>query len=146
MFAAGGYSIDLKFWWYIHWPEEVQSKTIKYFTINKKDPTTGDLISINLLEFAVVIINYAAASYILSLCPPSMDNPYPVLLNWADNMTCNKWAIKSATTNLAGRGLSRLLCSLMLNNILGLNSDFIRGIHNIIADIISRVPYFRLPT
>ena len=66
MFAGGGYSLDLKFWWYIHWPEEVQSKTLKYFTFNKKDPTTGNLISIHLLEYAVVIINYSTASYVLS--------------------------------------------------------------------------------
>ena len=36
LFAGGGYSLDLKFWWYIHWPEEIQSKTLKFFTINKK--------------------------------------------------------------------------------------------------------------
>ena len=140
LFAGGGYSLDLKFWWYIHWPEEVHSKTLKFFTINKKDSSTGELISINLLEFAVVIINYATASYALSLRPSSATNPYPVLLNWADNMTANKWALKAATTNLAGRGLSRLFCALRLNNSLGLNTDFIPGHKNIIADRISRVP------
>ena len=48
--------------------------------------------------------------------------------------------IKAATTNLAGRGLSRLFCALRLNNPLGLNTDFIPGVKNIIADRISRVP------
>ena len=54
-------------------------------------------------------------------------------------MTAIIWAIKSATTNPAGRGLSRLLCALMLNNHLGLNTDFIPGRLNIVADRISRV-------
>ena len=48
LYAAGGYSLDLKFWWYTPWPSEIQSKTIKYFAVSKKDPFTGDLISINL--------------------------------------------------------------------------------------------------
>ena len=112
---------------------------MKYFTFNKKDPTTGNLISINLLEYDVVIINYAAASYVLSKLPPSMDNPYPVLLNWDDNMTANTWAMKSATTNPSDRCLSRLFCALRLNNPLGLNTDFIPGHLNTIADRISRV-------
>ena len=139
LFAGGGYSLDLKFWWYIHWPEEIQSKTLKFFTINKKDFSTRELISINLLEFVVVIINYTAASHVLSLRPLSVKNHYPLLLNWTDNTTANKWAIKSATTNIAGRGLSHLFCALRLNNPLGLNTDFIPGHLNTIADRISRV-------
>ena len=139
LFAAGGYSLDLKFWWYISWPPDIQSKTLKFFIITKKDPSTGDLISINLLEFAVVIINYAAATHALSLLPPSNRNPFPVLLNRADNMTANKWSLKAATTNLAGRSLSRLFCGLRLNNPLGLNCDFLPGHLNTIADRISRV-------
>ena len=26
MYAASGFSLDLKLWWYVHWPEEIQSK------------------------------------------------------------------------------------------------------------------------
>ena len=26
--AGGGYSMDLKFWWQIHWPEEIQERTL----------------------------------------------------------------------------------------------------------------------
>ena len=55
--AAGGYSIDLKFWWHIKFPLEVVFRTLKYLPDNK----SGKLISINVLEFVVVIIDYCAA-------------------------------------------------------------------------------------
>ena len=139
LYAGGGFSLDLHFWWYINWPLEIQCKTVKYFTVSKQDPSSGELVSINLLEFAVVIINYAAATHALSLSPPSGDNPYPTLLNWSDNMSANSWCNKAASSNLASRSLSRLLCSLRINNSLGLNTDFIPGIENIVADTISRL-------
>ena len=139
LYAGGGFSLDLGFWWYINWPQEIQSRTIKYFTVSKKDPSTGELVSINLLEFAVIIINYAAATHALSLLPSSKGNPYATLLNWADSMTANSWCHKAASSNLASRSLSRLLCILRINNSLGLNTDFIPGLDNIIADMISRL-------
>ena len=64
----------------------------------------------------------------------------PVFLNWADNTTANKGSMKSATINLAGRGLSHLFCDLRLNKSLGLKCNFIPGHLNKIADQISRVP------
>ena len=48
--------------------------------------------------------------------------------------------MKSATINLAGRGLSHLFCDLRLNKSLGLKCNFIPGHLNKIADQISRVP------
>ena len=139
LYAAGGFSLDLQFWWYIHWPEEIQQKTLKYYTIKSWDYTADKFVSINLLEYAAIIINYAAATHVLSTRGPNPRNPFPVLLNLADNMTANCWTQKTATSNLAGRGLARLFCALRLNNSLGLNSEFLAGLLNIIADAISRV-------
>ena len=28
--AAGGFSIDMGFWWYIEWPEQIRSRTLRY--------------------------------------------------------------------------------------------------------------------
>ena len=44
--AAGGYSLDMGFWWYIEWPESIKSQTLK-FIFNDAD---GKLISINALN------------------------------------------------------------------------------------------------
>ena len=142
LYAAGGFSLELRFWWYISWPSEIQQKTLKYYTIKSWDYSADKFISINLLEYAAIIINYAAASHVLSTRQPNPKNPYPVLLNLADNMSANSWTKKACSSNLAGRGLSRLFCSLRLNNSLGLNAEFIPGSSNTVADAISRVRPF----
>ena len=52
--GAGGYYISLGFWWHIAFPDKVIQRTLIY----KKDNTDGLLVSINVLEFITVIINY----------------------------------------------------------------------------------------
>jgi hypothetical protein len=52
--GAGGYSIELGFWWQpIDFPEEVKRWTLLF----KSDNNDGTLIPINVLEFVTVIIN-----------------------------------------------------------------------------------------
>ncbi len=55
--GAGGYCISLGFWWHIPFPEAVIQRTLK----RKKDNKDGLLISINVLEFVTVVVNYCAA-------------------------------------------------------------------------------------
>ena len=141
LYAAGGYSLDLKFWWYLEWPPEIQAKTLKFFKFTVKDPSSGELISINLLEYATAIINYAAATVALQANPDliSKDNPFPVLLNFADNESTNSWVRKTPYSTPKHRALSRILCNLRMNNSLGLNSSYISTFDNFIADFISRL-------
>ena len=47
--AAGGFSIDLGFYWHIRWPESITSKSLK--KIRRRAYSNGELISINLLEY-----------------------------------------------------------------------------------------------
>ena len=84
---AGGYSLDLKFWWHFKWPPEIQKLTMKQYVLLVRDHLTGDIISINLLEFATAIINYASSLAAIESDPilVSADNHHPVLLNWSDN-------------------------------------------------------------
>ncbi len=51
--GAGGYSIELGFWWHIYFPEEIKRRTL----LVKTDNVDGTLISINVLEFVTVIVN-----------------------------------------------------------------------------------------
>jgi len=73
LMAGGGYSSDLHFWWHLEWPSEIHHRTIKFWDDNKER-----LVSINLLEFIVVILNYAASLLAIRTSPPPHD-PYPVL-------------------------------------------------------------------
>ena len=75
LYAAGGYSITMGFWWYLEWPPEVRKYTLIYVRNNKD----GSLISINVLEYAALLINYAATYHYYSTHPDQSD-PYPVVL------------------------------------------------------------------
>lgn len=57
--AAGGYSFDMKLWWYIQWPEEVRKNALRF--IARIWAEDGMLISINILEYAAVQITQATA-------------------------------------------------------------------------------------
>eukprot|EP00984_Skeletonema_dohrnii_P032689 scaffold27225_cov80-Skeletonema_dohrnii-CCMP3373.AAC.3 len=132
--AAGGFSSDCKFWWYLEWSAEIKASTLRFH----KNNSGGNLISINVLEYASVIINYAAMSfYFQHHHDPA--NPFPVALLYADNVAAEIWAMKGCKRSDKGRALGRLLCALMLNNPLGLSTARVSTHNNTIADEISRL-------
>jgi hypothetical protein len=137
LYAAGGFSTDLKFWWQINWPKEIQDRNIT--TIKIRTPESGETISINALEYATLIINYEAATQTIDEISDPSAPEYPVLLNWTDNSAALAWTKKMCKSSNAGKALSRILCGQMINNRLGLNAAHIAGKDNIIADRISRV-------
>jgi hypothetical protein len=135
--AAGGYSVDMKFWWYIQWPEEVRQRTLRFV----KNNSTNTLISINVLEYAALIINYVASThYFLNHKDP--EDPYPSVLLYADNTTAESWLRKSCKNSFVGRALGRLQCSLMINNPVGINVDHVTTKDNVVADRISRIKQY----
>jgi hypothetical protein len=133
--AAGGFS-EGNFWWHMEWPEEIKALTLKNLTVTRRCKITNKLISINLLEFVVEIINYAAATHIFQCTPSTYE--YATLQNWADNKTAEAWIKKAATKTNKGKALQRTLCSLMINNPVSIKSDCIKGESNVLADAISR--------
>jgi hypothetical protein len=79
--GAGGYSfLLLGFWWHIPFPKAVKQRTL----LHKQDNKDGLLISINVLKFVTVIINYCATLHIITTKSATND-PYPVLLNVTNN-------------------------------------------------------------
>ena len=138
LYAAGGFS-ENKFWWHIEWPSEIISLTIKHLMVSRKCRDSNKLISINLLEFAVEIINYAAVTVMFSNNKSLCEHEYPLLLNWTDNMSSKSWIKKVASKTKKGKALQRILCSIMINNQLGIETDHIPGENNILADTISRI-------
>lgn len=97
----------MEFWWYIEWPEEVRRTTLIY----KRRNSDGSLTSINVLEFAGMIINYVASSHYYRSRPDPTD-PFPIVRLFGDNSTAESWMTKTCTSSLAGRALGRLLCAL----------------------------------
>ncbi|KAL7544775.1 hypothetical protein ACHAWF_013580 [Thalassiosira exigua] len=134
LYAAGGFSIDMRFWWYIDWPDNVRLQTLIYVRNNAE----GKLISINVLEYAALIINYAAATLFYRLHPDVCD-PYPLALFFADNTAAESWMMKACNSSLIGRALSRLQCAMMINNPLGFHTGHVTTLQNVIADKISRI-------
>jgi hypothetical protein len=109
-------------------------KTLRYHQNNRD----GKLISINVLEFASVIINYAAMSLYFRL-HQDPSNPFPIALLFADNVAAEIWTLKGCKRSLLGRALGRLLCALMIDNPLGVSTARIDTHANYIADEISRL-------
>ena len=117
--AGGGFS-DGKFWWHVEWPESIKNLTLKRLTFTRKCKVTDKLVSINLLEFAVQIINYAAITVMFREHPELCPHGFPLLLNWIDNMSAKSWIRKACTKSGKGKALQRILCTLMMNNQLEL--------------------------
>ena len=136
--AGGGYSDNL-FWWHVEWPDEIKALTLKNLMITRKCLETNDLVSINLLEFVVEIINYAAITTFFKNEQSSVAHEFPILLNWTNNTSAKTWLRKAATRTKKGKSLQRLLCSLMINNPVGIKAEHIAGLSNTLADAISRV-------
>jgi hypothetical protein len=79
--GAGRFSITLGFWWHIHFPDEVVHRTLQFKISNNG----GMFVSINVLEFVTVIINYCATLHVVRTSPVT-DDPHPVILNVTDNL------------------------------------------------------------
>ena len=54
-------------------------------------------------------------------------------------MSVKSWIKEATIKTTKGKTLQRVLCSLMINNPVGLQAEFIPGIDNALADQISRV-------
>ena len=91
---VGGGFADQLFWWHVEWPREIKKLTLKHLKITRKCHTSKDLVSINLLEFAVEIINYAAIIVCFKEHPTTCSHESQLPLNWTDNMTSNFWIRK----------------------------------------------------
>lgn len=77
LLAAGSYLSDLCFWWYLEWPVSVTAHTLKHIKDNKH----GQLININVLDYATILINCLACYHAITYNPPDQGaDPHPVVL------------------------------------------------------------------
>lgn len=132
--GGGGYSTELNYFWYLTWSRAIYLRTLKFIS-DQSDP---NFISINVLEFVSVIINYCAALTVIETTDFT-DDPWPVLLAWCDNMSAVRWVTHACLKSEAGRALGRFFCALLMNSRLGINSKWLSTKDNFIADDISRL-------
>ena len=134
--SAGGWSTDMCFWWWHGWPEKIRLRTLRFI----KDGKSGELIDINALEYATVIINYAACYYywVVERNCQAKNIPYPRVLIKDDNAPSEFWAKKGCKRSMIGRRLGRIQCAMMMNNPVGMTTDHVDTHTNVIADKISR--------
>lgn len=129
--GGGGWSVDLDYWFHVEFDAEIVRRA------RLKNNKRGKLISINCLEFFMVIVNLAAAICALAVGVPSND-PNPVLLNWCDNTSACAWVNHHCKTSPIGRRLALIFVGLLLNANLGIQAEYISTHLNFIADEISR--------
>jgi hypothetical protein len=122
----------MKFWWYLEYPTEIVRRAT---LANNKG---GKYISINTLEMACVIVNYAAAIYVCWHDKIDLGH-FPVILNWCDNTSACKWINTRCKESLIGRALGRFFCGMIMGTSLSLDADYISTHENVIADDISRL-------
>ena len=132
--GCGGYSIKLKFWWHLEFPQNIVQRTLLFRNHNED----GLLISINCLEYVTVIIDYCASLVALTTHNIT-DDPHPVILSVTDNTSALNWTCHTSKKSIIGRALARFFCGLLINSPLGINSEWIATDDNEVADKISRI-------
>jgi hypothetical protein len=141
LLGAGGYSLDLEFWWALDWPEDIVRRS-------RLPGAHPDYISINLLEFAALIIGFAASIAAWNASPVASRPPHPIVGIFTDNTTALSWSQKlSVSKTIASRALARILVSMMMGApVVGLRTEYIPGPDNIIADFLSRLKHLHILT
>jgi len=134
LLVSGGFSIDLRFIWQLYFPDKVVNRTL----LHNGDGSNGQLISINVLEFVVVVISHAA-TYTAITTEQITDNLCTIVLNVIDNMSALNWTMHACKKSAIGRRLARFFCGLLIGSPLGLNSKWISTSQNKIAEEISRL-------
>lgn len=133
--GGGGFSFDLKFWWMLEWPEQVASRTIRFLA--KGDQS---LVSINLLEYAAIIVGLAGSIVAWEALPPNARPPHPIALLWTDNTTAESWTRRIAgLKGPQGKALARIFAHLLMFSDVGVRAAYIEGELNVIADHLSRL-------
>ena len=128
--GGGGFSLNLKFWWALEWPSNIQSRTLRYLPKGSRL-----LISINLLEYAAVIIGLAGSILAWEELPEPKP-VHPLVQTFTDNTTAESWTKKIAgLQSPQARCLARLLCHLLMYTPnLGLSAEYLDGDENEVAD------------
>jgi hypothetical protein len=99
-------------------------------------------ISINLLEYAAIIIGLAGSIVAWEMLPLESRPSHPMVLLWTDNTTAKAWTKKiSGLKTPQGRTLARIFSHLLMFSDVGIEAGYIEGEKNTIADYLSRIRF-----
>jgi hypothetical protein len=130
--GAGGLLPSLRFWWALEWPQEIVARAY----LSRKDVHR---ISINLLEYAALILGLAGSIMVWETFPVDTRPPHPMILLWTDNSTAKSWTKKiSGLKTPQGRTLARIFAHILMFSDVGIEAKHIPGEENVIADYLSR--------
>jgi hypothetical protein len=133
--GGGAYCHELQFWFDVMWSPRVT------------EAIEQNKIHINMMEFAVVILQLAATIAIVEEQPQNPDISkkfYPripklaKLLIQTDNSPSQNWAHKVSSKSDNGQQLVRMYAALLDRTSLAVQSSHIKGTDNDLADFLSR--------
>ena len=87
LWGAGGFSPNLRFWWIVEWSNQIYHRT-------KLPRNDKHCISINLLEYAAIIIGLAGSIIAWEMLPTDTRPSHPMILLWTNNTTAKSWTKK----------------------------------------------------
>ena len=97
--GEGAFCDELGFWYFIEWPDMIKARTIKAKIKH------SELVSINCLEFVIIIISYNAVLDAIELLGVLTEIPHPKTLILADNTAADSWTRKIASSSVIGKAL-----------------------------------------
>ncbi len=104
-----------------------------------KNDASQNFVSINVLEYVTIIINYCGA-LTAYLEDGHKEDPHPVVLCVTDkNVSAKNWTMHTSKKSIIGRALAFIFCGLMIGSDVGINAKWIATETNKIADTISRL-------
>ena len=128
------YSVNIVFWWYFEWPEEVRKHTLMSICSKAHD----QLVSINVLEYAGILIKYASATHFYCQFLDASD-PFHKVLSVSDNTAVESLMLKECNSLWIGRALGRLQCVMIIGNEVDINTARVLTYVNGRADKISHI-------
>jgi hypothetical protein len=115
--CCGGYSIDLCFWWFAPFPDEIVAKML----LHLKNDSDQNSVLFKVLEYVTVILNYCGA-LTANLGYEPIEDPHLVLLCVTDNISAKNWTTHTCKKSIIGQALSHFFCGLMMGSQVGINA------------------------
>jgi hypothetical protein len=116
--GARGFSPPFRFWWIVEWHNQVVQRT-------KLPCTSIHRISINLLEYAAIIIGLAGLIVTWEMLPLASRPSHPMVLLWTANTTTKSWTKKiSGLKTPQGRTLARIFSHLLMFSDIGIEAGY----------------------
>ena len=132
--GCGAFCDNLQLWYYIPWPQHVIDRALK-----NKERNHSETVHINYLEHVVILISCNEVLDAIEQLGFYVDISHPKALIKADNTTTDAWTRKIESMYIIGKKLSRIFCTTLMNQELGVDSRCIAADDNHCADAVSRI-------